>query len=155
MDVPEEKGPLLPRSTPAEVVHLRVDVAVGDKQIEPSVVVDVQKARAPAEKGDGRLRDAHLVAYVSEVGVAIVAVERAVGDGEGGVIEIDEAIVGIVARGDSHAGSLAAALVQSIAAGGAGILEGAVALVEIKIVWRRVVGHQQVRTAVAIDIDEQ
>ena len=57
------------------------------------------------------------VGDVGEVAVAVVAVERLVVVGEGGVVEVDESVVGVVSGGDAYAGGLAAALVEGVSGG--------------------------------------
>ena len=63
--------------------------------------------------------------------------------------------MGVVAFGDAHAGGLAAALVQRIAGGKGHVLKRAVSLVEVEVVRCGVVGDNEVRLAVAVDIDEE
>src|ERR1700722_16512395 len=43
VDVAEEERALRPRGSPGCVVDLRVDVPIGDDEIFPSIVVEVQK----------------------------------------------------------------------------------------------------------------
>ena len=144
-----------PSGAPVLLVDGGIDVAVHDEQVEPAIVVVVEEGGAPAEEGHGGFSDAGLVADVSEVGVAVVAVERLVVVGEGGVEEVDEAVVGEVPFGDAHAGGLAAAFVEGVAGGKGDVFEGAIALVEIEVVRRGVVGDEQVGFAIAVDVDEE
>ena len=60
----------------------------------------------------------------------------------------------IVADRNAHGRGLAPGLVQRVAGGVAHVLKGAVALVEVEIVRRRVVAHQQVQLAVVVDVDK-
>ena len=60
----------------------------------------------------------------------------------------------VVADGDAHGGRFAAALVERVAGGKAGVLEGAVTFVEVEIIGSGVVGDQQVGLAIAVDVDE-
>ena len=154
-DVVEELGALGPGGAPVLLVDGGVDVAVDDEEVEPAIVVVVEEGGTPAEERDGGFGDAGLVADVGEVGVAVVAVEGFVVVGEGGVEEIDEAGVGVVAGGDAHAGGLAAALVEGVAGGEGGVFEGAVALVEVEVVGGGVVGDEEVGFAVVVDVDKE
>ena len=154
VDVVEEQGALGPCGAPRLVVDDAVDVAVGDDDVLPAVVVVVEEGVAPAEEGDGWLSDAHLVADVGEVGVAVVAVERVVVVGEGGVVEVEKAVVLVVADGDAHGGGLAAVLVEGVTGGVAGVFEGAVAFVDVEIVGGGVVADEEVGLAVVVDVDE-
>jgi hypothetical protein len=72
------------------LVRLRIDVPVGHQQVLPAVVVVVDERVAPTEKGNRNLGDAQLVADVGQVAVALVAVERLVVVGEGGVEDVGQ-----------------------------------------------------------------
>ena len=148
-------GALLEAGAPVVAVDLGVDVAVGGEEVEPAVVVVVEEGGAPAEEGNGGFGDAELVADVGEVAVAVVVVEDLVVVGEGGVVEVDAAVVEVVAGGDAHAGGFAAAFVEGVTAGVACVFEGAVALVEVEVVGGTVVRDEEVWLAVAVDVDEE
>src|SRR5260370_13872347 len=126
-EVAEEEGALGEGGSPGHLVDGGVGVAVGDDDVLPAVVVVVEEGGAPGEEGDGWFGDAHLIADVGEVGAAVVAVEGVVVVGEGGVVEVEEAVVLVVADGYSHGGGLAAVLVEGVSGGVAGVFEGAVA----------------------------
>ena len=64
-------------------------------------------------------------------------------------------IVLVVSGSDAHVGDLAAIFIQRVAAHVTVVLECPVAFVHIEIVGRGVIGHQQVRLAVAIHIHKQ
>src|SRR6185437_449718 len=71
IDVVEEQGTLFPGGSPGGVIDLGIDMAVCDDEVFPAVVVKVEESVAPAEEGDGGLGDAHLIADVGEVGIAV------------------------------------------------------------------------------------
>jgi hypothetical protein len=133
------------------LVHLRVDVAVDHEEVEPAVVVVVEKAVAPADKGNGGLGDSGLVADVGKARVAVVVVEHLIVVAKVGDEKIEQAVVLVVARGNAHGGDLAAVLVQREARRVALVVEGAVALVDVEKVGLGVVAHQQVGLAVAVE----
>ncbi len=60
-----------------------------------------------------------------------------------------------VSGGDAHAGGLAAALVEGVAGSKACVLKRAVALVDVEVVGRGVVGDEQVRFAVPVHVNEE
>ena len=148
--VVKQQRPLGKGGAPVVLVHLRVDVAVDHEQVEPAVVVVVEEAVAPADKGDGGLRDAGLVADVGETVVAVVVVEHLVVVAEVGDEKADLAVVLIVAGSDAHGGDLAAVFIQREAGDVALVVEGAVALVDVEEVGLGVVADQQVGFAVAV-----
>ena len=94
-----------------------IDVAVDHEDVFPAVVVVVHESRSPAEKGNGVLCEARVVADVGEIGVAIVVIEDVVVVGEVGYEEVVAAVVIIVADGYSHGGYFASVLVEREARG--------------------------------------
>ena len=73
-----------------------------EHQVLPAVVVIIEKLCAPTQERIGRLGDPHLRRDINKVGIAVVAVERLVVVGEGRGIEIEPAIIHVVAHGQSH-----------------------------------------------------
>src|SRR5580698_339740 len=111
----EEQRPFRPGCAPVLAIDLWVNMAVHNEEIEPTIVVIVEKGCTPTEKGDGDLGNTCLVGDICEIGITIVTVERVVVIGEGCVVEIEKTVVGVVPDGDTHAGGLTAALIQCIA----------------------------------------
>ena len=70
--VVKQQRPLRTGRAPVVLIHLRIDVAVHFKQIEPAVIVVVEEPIAPADKGNRGLRNARLVTHVGEARVAVV-----------------------------------------------------------------------------------
>src|SRR5664279_1263764 len=67
LEIVKEQGTLSVAGSPVRMlVNLWVDVAVGDKQILPAVVIIVEKSISKSDEGNGGLRDANLVADVGE-----------------------------------------------------------------------------------------
>ncbi len=103
-DVMEEQGALGEGGSPVVLVHLGIHVAVDFEEVEPAVVVVIEKAIAPADKGDGGLGNTGFIADVGEARVAIVVEEDFVVVAEVGNKEAEQALVFVVARGDAHGG---------------------------------------------------
>ena len=95
-----------------------------------------------------------VVADVRKVGVALIAIERLVVVRKRGVEDVEHAVVLEVADRNAHRRGFAPRLVQRVAGGVAHVFKGAVAFVEIEIVRRGVVAHQQVGLAVVVDVDK-
>src|ERR1035438_3466001 len=64
-------------------------------------------------------------------------------------------VVLIVSDGKSHIGRLASVSVERESAFVTVVLEGTVSLVNVQIVRRRIVGHQEVRLTVVVDVGKQ
>src|SRR5207342_590367 len=60
----------------------------------------------------------------------------------------------VVADSDAHRGSLTPGFVERVTGGVAYIFKSAVAFVQIKVVWRGVVAHQQVKFAIVVDVSK-
>ena len=152
--VVEEERTLGPAGSPVVGVGVAVDVPVDLEKILPAVVVVVDEGGSPAEEGDGDVGDVGVGADVGEVGIAVVAVEDLVVVGESGVEDVELPVVAVVSDGDSHGGGLATIFVEGVAGGVALILKGAVAFVDVEVVWGRVVADEEVGLAVVVDVDE-
>ena len=137
------------------LVHLGIDMAVDDQQILPAIIVVVEEAIAEADKGNGRLGDAGLVAHVGKIPVTVVLEQNVIVVGKVGVDDIETAVVQVIAGGNAHVRNLAPALVERIAAHIAVVLEGSIALVDVEIVGRGVISHQQVGLAIVIHVGKE
>ena len=141
-----------PRLDPLD---LRVEVAVGQEEVEPAVqvVVEVEGAEGQGEQG--------LAAEVGDRGdvdeelVALVPVERHHLVGEVADDDRRAAAAVVVGGVDPHAAAGDAGLGERHAGGDADLLEGAVALVAVEEVRLRVVGHRQVLPAVAVQVEHR
>ena len=99
------------------LIHLRIDMAVHNQQIFPSVVVVVEEAIAKSDERKSRSSATpSLIADIGEVSRPIVLKDNVVVVGESGVHQIHVPVVLIIAGGDAHVGHLAAVSVQRIAA---------------------------------------
>ena len=154
LEVPEEQHPLPVGGVPVELVGDRVDVAVGDDEVEPAVVVVIGEGGPPAEERDARTGDARRIADVREEALAVVVVEDVVVVGEVRDVEVVAPVVVVVADGHAHVGLLAPRLVQGRARGVADVLERAVAAVAVEVVRRGVVGHEEIEPAVVVEVEE-
>ena len=134
-------------------VHFGIDVAVGDHDVEPAVVVHVEEADAPAEIA-GVDADAGEVGAVVEVEAAEVLVEGFGVSGEVGLDDVEEAVAIEVSDGDAHAG-LGLAIGRVGDAGFDGhILECAVLLVLVEGGGGGVVGDVDVGPAVVVEVGD-
>src|SRR5262245_27705891 len=126
-------------------------MAVGSKQVTPAVVVVVQEDRAPSEKRHGNLLKSGLPGYVAKE-LSLVPEQRVMVFGVGGNEQIRSAVVVGVADGNSH-------IRLFYAIGTAGdphrervLFEFASAQIAVKIVEASVIGDEDIRTAVSIQV---
>ena len=130
----EQQRPLGKGSAPVVLVHLRIDVAVDHEQVEPAVIVVIQKTVAPADKRYGGLRYAGLVADIGEAGIAVVMEQHFVVIAEVGHKKVHQSVVLVIASGNPHGRNFASVLVESEARDVTLIVEGAVAFIDVEIV---------------------
>ena len=132
-------------------VHLGIDVAVGDQDVEPAIVVDIDEAHTPAQQ-PGIHAQSRLVGAVVEGAVAEIHEEGVGIAGEIGLHNVEHAVAVVVADGNAHAGlRLAVGRVGHARLDGL-ILEGAVFLVHVVGGGGRVVGHVDIGPAVVVQV---
>src|SRR3569832_761938 len=111
--------------------QLRIDVPVRDKQVDPTVVIVIEKLRAPADVRQAQRRDLRCVRKIGKRVLAVVMVKRVVFVREDGDEDVELAVVIVVAGGHAHASLLAAILVDRSARAGSDFLGRAVAYVSV------------------------
>src|SRR5260370_17305237 len=81
-------------------------MSVGHEEVEQSVVIEVEKACAPAEKRNRKCGDSSAKADVSEGRVPFIPVQRVVVVGEIRDVKINFTVAIVIAHRDSHGGLL-------------------------------------------------
>ena len=128
------------------------EVPVGRHQIEPAVVVGVEESRAETEAvaaggrqagGGGMVGEEPLPEVVEQGGGLAVEIRDR---------QIEAAVAVDIAAGDAHTGLVAAAGVGRDARLVADLLEPEAALVAEQVVGRAVIGHEEVDSAVLVEI---
>jgi hypothetical protein len=151
-EIVEQQRPLRIAGAPVMIARVWIDMAVDLEDIQPSIVVVVDKSGAPAQEREACLGKAGAITYIGKAGVAVVVVEHLVVVRKVGVEDIELAVVVVISHGQPHRSYFASVLVDGKARIVTGVLKSPVALVDIEIVRRRVVGHQQIRLAVVVDV---
>ena len=134
------------------LVHLRVHVSVGHKQVFPTVVVVIEEGGPPSQQAPAGESDSCCVTDVAEDTAPEVAVQRVVVVGEVGDVEVEEAVVVIVAQCHAHPRLSLAVFIVSGAGQHADLPERSIPLVLKQKVCHRIVGDIQVQVAVVIEI---
>ena len=135
-----------------ELNHFRINVAVGQKQIQPAVVVEVDPARAPSQppRVDA---DSSRKRPILAVPVARVGVERRRVAGEIRFEHVHRPVAIVVADGDAHAGLRLPVLTVRAAARHADVGERAVAIVAVQCARVRIVRDIEVDPAVVVEVE--
>src|SRR5688572_3689214 len=130
---------------------LRVDVAVRQEDVFPSVIIEVEenspKAEVlPIDSKSGR------EAGVMEGSVSVIAVERRYLVGEVGTNDIEPTVAVVVANPDTHARHSRAILVEGATRRNADLAERAVVIISIEQTRSRVARDIDVRPAVVVEV---
>ena len=135
----------------ADLPDLRVDVAVGEEDVEPAVVVEVGKARTPSEPA--RVEpETRLEGLVFTTPLPGIGVERRGVAGEVGLHDVQPPVAIEVADADAHAGLRLAVLAVRAAGSDADVFERAVVAVAVQRARVGVVGHVDVGPAVVVEV---
>src|SRR5260370_22555635 len=127
---------------------------IGEKNVEESIIVIVQKTRTPTEKWNCHVRHAGSEAYIGKAGVSVVAVQRVVVVGEIRDAEVDSSVAVVIADRNPHSGLFSTLVIQSESREVTDVLERAVMLVVVEVFRDGIIRNQQVNPAVIIDINE-
>ena len=134
-------------------LDLILNVAVGDKNIWPAVVVIVEEETSKAECDQRGPPYFRLWGFVDKQAIAFVVVERHHLIGK--VADDDTGMTGaiVIGRVHAHAGPRHAVFTECDAGGDAALFKRSLLLIEIKLVGLRVIGNQNVGPAVAVVVE--
>ena len=137
-------------SHPARI-DVRVDVAVGNQNVLPSVVVEIHKSAAPTH--EVRVHgQARRPGDLGKGAVAEIAIEVRRIVGKVRLQDVQETVAIEVRRRRAHAGLLVALFIKRDAGVGAHFLEGPITLVEKVQTGRGIAGDIDVRPAIVIEV---
>src|SRR6185369_372732 len=125
------------------------------EHIRPAIVVEIKTGGAPLQKSHCRCDDAGSKGNIAEVKAAIIPEKRGVLIFEIGDMDRKAASVVVIARIHTHTRHFAPVLTYGRARNEANVREVPVAIVTIKIIWGRIVGNEQVRPPIVIQVTPQ
>src|SRR5579862_6716790 len=96
------------------VINAWIDVAVGDEQILPAVVVEINEAVAEPNKGNGCGTDSHVVTRIGQESRTVICEEQIVIIRKCSIHDSQVPIVLIVADRDPHIRFLASIPVEGV-----------------------------------------
>ena len=132
--------------------QLGVDVAVDDKQINPTIVVIVKELGSPTHVRKTYRGDFSSVGNVGERIEAVVMVERVVVVVEIGYEQVEPPVMVVVAYCYAHASLLAAVLVDCRARRKSDLLKRAVPVIVVEEIRRRVVSDKNINQTVSVKV---
>ena len=130
------------------------NVAVGDEDVGPAVVVVIEEEAAEAERHQGVAADLGLWGFVDEEAVALVVVERDHLVGEIADNQAGMAAAVVVGSVGAHAGAGNAVFAEADSCSDSALFECAVFLIHIQLVGLRIVGDQDFRPSVDVRIED-
>src|SRR6202521_6131694 len=131
------------------MISLRVGVAVGNEQIDPTVVVVIEKLSSPAYIRKAYRGHSGIVGNIRERIASNVAVKHIVFIVEVGDEYIEPSVMIIVTHCDAHAPLLGAVSVDRQARFESDLAKRAVPIVMVEIIRRRVIGDENISPAIA------
>src|SRR5437868_14679761 len=127
---------------------------IGHEDVDEAIVVIVEKAGPPSEKGNRRFRNAGTEGDIAKISVPIISIQGVVIIREVRDIQIDFAVAIVVAYGNSHRGLLARIPIDGESGQITYVLKGAIVAVAIEVLGNRVVRDHQIDPTIIINVDE-
>src|SRR5713101_2256871 len=131
-------------------LHFLVHVPIGDEQVQPSVVIVIEKAAAEAQHISGGHRDPGDIAHLVEESFAVVVPDMIRRQLEIRDVQVEIAVVIVIAERNAHGSHGGAVGCKRHSAGDGYFGEGAVVIVVIKIRLDSVIGDEQVGPSVIV-----
>src|SRR6266849_5088651 len=134
------------------LVHLRIDMSVGEDEIGPAIIVKVKKHGAPAQilcvqtksRGEGNIR---------KDSFTVIAVKGRRVIREIGLKNIQPSVAVVIRDGSSHARLLAPIFVEGYSCHHRNIGESAIAIVVIKNTWGTIAGYINIWPAIIVKVE--
>src|SRR5436190_5779125 len=135
------------------LINLRVDVTIGDENVFPAVVVEVEKLYAKGEMRNADWPKVRRAGKVSKLAVVIVVVKVVAVVGKIRFNDVGPAVVVIIRRVNAHASLLFAVGAVGGAGLGTNFRESALAVVVVKHARGGIVGDVKIEAAVAVVVE--
>src|SRR5580698_7679373 len=132
----------------AQLVDLRIDMAIDDEDVLPAVIGKIHEGIAPPHIAARATANARGRGDIGEVHVAVIAIKRRILIVKMRDEKRHAPCMQIVAYGEAHVGLPGAALIEADAGCKTDLLKNTLAVVLVEIVWLAVVGYEQVELAV-------
>src|SRR5262249_38568228 len=139
---------------PLQLIHLRIDVAVDQKNVQPAVILQIEETASPTEPTCVNANP-RVEGHVIETVLAEIAVERGCVVREVGLENVEQPISVVIARGHAH--SCLYSAIEAVGAAGfdPDVGECPVFVVAIEGSWGQIVGDVDVRPSVIIEIGHE
>src|SRR5215467_10283859 len=131
VQIAKQLRPLRIRGAPVLLIDCRINMAIGYKQVEQAIIVEIQEACAPSKERYCWRAQPSLVGHVRKTSVALIAIKRVVVVGKTGDVKIQFAVSVVISNGDPHRGLFPSFAAQRKPGHIAHIFESAVAKVAI------------------------
>src|SRR6267378_7894245 len=139
-------------ATQVKLVDLRIDVSVGEDEVGPTVIVEVEKHGPPAQILRMRTESGS-EGNVRKKSLTIVAVKGRGVIGEVGFKNIQPAVAVVIGDGGAHSRLFSAILVERNSSSYSNVGKGAIAIVAIEDAWSTIAGNVDIRPAIIVKIE--
>ena len=154
VEISKQEWTLRPGGAPVCTVGNGIDMAVGNKNVQESIVVEIEKTGTPAKERYHGISETNAKGNVREIAIAVIAIEWLVVVRECGDEEIDSAIAIVVADGDPHRCLSAPLFAERNPRTVASILECPVMMIPVQVVCRRIVGNNEIYPAIVVNVNK-
>src|SRR6185295_6274233 len=135
-------------------VDFWINVPVGHEYVRPSIVVDVQKHRSPAQELT-IFPQSSFKSHVRKGSIAVVVIERGSVVREICLNDVQPSIAIVVDRMSAHTSLFPAIIVEGNAREHAGFRESAVVIIVEEQTRGGIAGYKNIRPAIVIEISGQ
>src|SRR5713101_289676 len=154
IQISEQLWTLGPSRAPITLVNGRIDMPIGDENIQEAVVVEIQKTRAPPKERNSGTAKSCGIGDIREVEGAVIPVERLVVIGKRGNKKIEAAVAVVVSDGNAHRCLGQTFIGERETREIADVFKRAIVAIAVEIARNRIVGHRKVEPAVIVRIDK-
>src|SRR6266404_1074128 len=137
-----------------DAFHIVQDMALGDKQVFPAIIIEVFQAHAPPGGSTGEDAESGLETAVTERTAAVIVVQAVNFPGQLGHHYVWTTIVVIILKNYTHARHPSPVLGKCSARLQRNLCKRPVSIVVVKILLHAIVGDKYIRKSVAIVIGE-
>ncbi len=136
-------------------LNLILDVAVGDENILPAIIVVIEKETSKSQRNQAGTPHLRLRGFIDEKSVAFVVIQRDHLIGEVTDQQAGMAAAIVIGRIDTHSRARNPVLAEPDARRDATLLKRSIFLIQVKLVGLRVIRDCQVRPTILVVVEDR
>src|SRR6185369_159705 len=99
----KQKWPLRIGHSKRVSIHLRIDMSVGDKEVSPPVIIEVEELNTETQEGNAYRAEAGRSSNIGELTIVVIVIEIVRVVGEVGLDDVRPRVMIVVGRINAHA----------------------------------------------------